>query len=120
MVADAALIWTAKVFSASTLRPSLLSSVHMASTPAAIRHLIDRAIRIAKAQRTVTCIIIPNDVQEMDAVEKPPRKHGTIHSGVGYSPPRVLPIRELQSRIGASRGKKRNRDEWMPQYAGTP
>src|SRR5437867_8236101 len=42
--------------------------VHMASTPAAIRHLIDRAIRIAKAERTVTCIIIPNDVQEMDAV----------------------------------------------------
>src|SRR5436853_2061627 len=65
--------------------------LHMASTPAAIRHLIDRAIRIAKAQRTVTCIIIPNDVQEMDAVEKPPRKHGTIHSGVGYAPPRVIP-----------------------------
>lgn len=65
--------------------------VHMASTPVAIRHLVDRAIRIAKAERTVTCIIIPNDVQEMDAVEKPPRKHGTIHSGVGYVPPRVVP-----------------------------
>src|ERR1051325_4047786 len=65
--------------------------VHMASTPAAIRHLIDRAIRIAKAERTVTCIIIPNDVQEMSAVEAPPRKHGTIHSGVGYAPPRVIP-----------------------------
>ncbi|PYL23053.1 MAG: thiamine pyrophosphate-requiring protein [Verrucomicrobia bacterium] len=65
--------------------------VHMASTPTAIRHLIDRAIRIAKAERTVTCIIIPNDVQEMPAVETPPRKHGTIHSGVGYSPPRVVP-----------------------------
>src|ERR1043166_5541514 len=51
--------------------------VHMASTPAAIRHLIDRAIRIAKAERTVTCIIIPNDVQEMPAVPTPPRKHGT-------------------------------------------
>src|ERR687887_1869590 len=65
--------------------------VHMASTPAAIRHLIDRAIRIAKAERTVTCVIIPNDVQEMSAVETPPRKHGTIHSGVGYAPPRVIP-----------------------------
>src|SRR5437763_2788217 len=63
----------------------------MASSPAAIRHLIDRAIRIAKAERTVTCIIIPNDVQEMDAVPIPPRKHGTIHSGAGYSSPRVLP-----------------------------
>jgi len=65
--------------------------VHMASSPAAIRHLIDRAIRIAKAERTVTCVIIPNDVQEMDAVPIPPRKHATIHSGAGYSPPRVVP-----------------------------
>jgi pyruvate dehydrogenase (quinone) len=65
--------------------------VHMASTPAQIRHLIDRAIRIAMAERTVTCVIIPNDVQEMPAVETPPRKHGTIHSGAGYAPPRVIP-----------------------------
>src|SRR2546429_974316 len=65
--------------------------VHMASSQAAIRHLIDRAIRIAKAERTVTCIIIPNDVQEMDAVPIPPRKHGTVHSGVGYRAPRVIP-----------------------------
>src|SRR5881398_2735077 len=65
--------------------------VAMAATPAAIRHLIDRAIRIAKAERTVTCIIIPNDVQEMDAVPTPPRKHGTVHSGVGYQAPRVIP-----------------------------
>src|SRR6266513_1637565 len=65
--------------------------VHMASTPAAIRHLIDRAIRIAKAERTVTCVIIPNDIQEMPAVETPPRKHGTVHSGTGYAPPRVIP-----------------------------
>lgn len=65
--------------------------VHMASTPAQIRHLIDRAIRIAKAERTVTCMIIPNDVQEMPAVETPPRKHGTVHSGIGYSAPRVIP-----------------------------
>ena len=65
--------------------------VHMASTPAQVRHLIDRAIRIANAERTVTCVIIPNDVQEMSAVEIPPRKYGTIHSGAGYAPPRVVP-----------------------------
>src|SRR5436305_4144568 len=65
--------------------------IHMASTPAAIRHLIDRAIRIAKAERTVTCIVIPNDVQEMEAVPTPPRKHGTVHSGVGYQAPPVVP-----------------------------
>ncbi len=65
--------------------------VHMASTPAQVRHLVDRAIRIAKAERTVTCLIFPNDLQEMPAVEKPPRKHGTVHSGIGYSQPRVIP-----------------------------
>ncbi|HWO56534.1 MAG TPA: thiamine pyrophosphate-requiring protein, partial [bacterium] len=56
-----------------------------------VRHLIDRAIRIAKAERTVTCIILPGDVQELEAVPHPPRKHGTIFSGIGYSDPRVIP-----------------------------
>ena len=65
--------------------------VHMASEPAQIRHLVDRAIRIAKVERTVTCIIIPNDVQELEAVETPPRAHGTVHSGLGFSTPRVVP-----------------------------
>jgi pyruvate dehydrogenase (quinone) len=59
--------------------------VHMATVPDQMRHLIDRAMRIARDQRTVTCIIVPNDLQEMDAVEKPPREHGTIHSGIGYT-----------------------------------
>src|SRR5574338_1372923 len=31
--------------------------VHMATTPAQMRHLVDRAIRIARVQRCVTCII---------------------------------------------------------------
>ncbi|MEI6350492.1 MAG: thiamine pyrophosphate-requiring protein [Verrucomicrobiota bacterium] len=65
--------------------------VHMASDPAQIRHLVDRAFRIAKVERTVTCIIIPNDVQELSAVEVPPRAHGTVHSGIGFSRPRVVP-----------------------------
>jgi len=65
--------------------------VQMASTPAQVRHIVDRAVRIAKAERTVTCIIMPNDLQEMDAVEAPARAHGTIHSGVGYSAPVVRP-----------------------------
>ena len=65
--------------------------VHMASSPVQIRHLVDRAIRIAAAERTVTCIILPNDVQELDAVETPPRIHGTVLTGTGYSSPRVVP-----------------------------
>ena len=65
--------------------------VHMASSPIQIRHLIDRSIRIAKAERTVTCVILPNDVQEMDAVPSPPQKHGSTFTGIGYSTPRILP-----------------------------
>ena len=65
--------------------------VQMVSSPVQMRHVVDRAVRIACAMRTVTCIIVPNDVQEMPAVEKPPRAHGTIHSGIGYSAPRVIP-----------------------------
>lgn len=64
--------------------------VHMCTHPAQLRHLVDRALRIAKAYRTVTCIIIPNDLQEEDRAE-PPREHGTIHSGIGHARPRVIP-----------------------------
>ncbi|MGG7577147.1 thiamine pyrophosphate-requiring protein [Rhizobium sp. Nf11,1] len=64
--------------------------VQQASTPAQVRHLIDRAVRIALANRTVTAIILPNDLQEMP-YEEPARKHGTVHSGPGYRPPRVFP-----------------------------
>lgn len=65
--------------------------VTMVTAPAQLRHAVDRAVRIAKARRAVTCIIIPNDVQELEAVTVPPRAHGTVHSGVGYQPPVVLP-----------------------------
>jgi pyruvate dehydrogenase (quinone) len=65
--------------------------VQMATEPAQIRHLVDRACRIALAERTVTAIIVPNDVQESEAVKTPPHAHGTVHSGPGYAPPRVIP-----------------------------
>jgi pyruvate dehydrogenase (quinone) len=64
--------------------------VTMVTTPAAARHAIDRAVRIAQAERTVTCVIIPNDIQEMDMAD-PPRAHGSTFSGVGWSAPRVVP-----------------------------
>ncbi len=64
--------------------------VHTAMVPAQIRHLVDRAIRIARAERTVTCIIIPHDLQDEPSAE-PPHEHSTIHSGMGFSSPRVIP-----------------------------
>ncbi|MGN6550437.1 MAG: thiamine pyrophosphate-requiring protein [Pararhizobium sp.] len=67
------------------------SYVHVCMVPAQARHLIDRGMRIAAGERTVTCMIVPNDVQESPAVETPPMAHGTVHSGSGYVRPRTLP-----------------------------
>src|SRR2546429_4752740 len=75
--------------------------VHMATKPAQIRHLIDRAHRIALASRTVTCLVIPNDLGEEKAVEAPPREHGTVHSSPGYTRPRVVPHRDDLKRAAA-------------------
>src|SRR3954453_8226744 len=48
--------------------------------PAQARHLVDRAIRIALDARGVATLVIPNDVQEEEAVPSPPRKHGAVYS----------------------------------------
>src|SRR3954454_24787019 len=61
---------------------------------AQIRHLVDRAHRIALAERTVTCIIVPNDLGEEAAVPDPPQKRGRVHSPPGWTPPRVVPQRD--------------------------
>jgi pyruvate dehydrogenase (quinone) len=68
--------------------------VHMATDPAQVRHLIDRACRIALAERTVTALIIPNDVQELSAVVCPPRKHARLRSSTDFTRPKVVPEAE--------------------------
>jgi len=65
--------------------------VQMAYEATQIRHLVDRAHRIALDQRTVTALIIPNDLAEEPAKEEPPREHGAVVSGPGYVRPRVIP-----------------------------
>ena len=64
--------------------------VQTASTAVQVRHLIDRAYRIAKAERTVTCVIIPNDLQ-LEPMEQPSREHAMTHSGVGLEQSPVVP-----------------------------
>src|SRR5690606_31179449 len=64
--------------------------VQQASAPAQVRHLIDRGIRTALAERKVAVIILPNDLQD-EAYSEPPRAHGAVHSGIGYARPRLLP-----------------------------
>src|ERR1700712_4563974 len=49
--------------------------VQVCAVPEQAAHLIDRAIRIAKATRSVTCVIVPNDIQEAEYAE-PPHAHG--------------------------------------------
>jgi pyruvate dehydrogenase (quinone) len=57
--------------------------VQVMNTAEQARHLIDRAMRIALEQRAVTCIVIPNDVQDLPAVPAPPHKKGMMHTGIG-------------------------------------
>ncbi|HWD10450.1 MAG TPA: thiamine pyrophosphate-requiring protein [Solirubrobacteraceae bacterium] len=70
------------------------SFCEQANDPSTVRHLIDRALRIAQTERTVTCVIVPADVQDMEAVEAQPHKTHTVHSGVGYWPARLVPAKE--------------------------
>ncbi len=64
--------------------------VQTVTLPQQLRHVIDRAMRIAKNERTVTCIIMPNDLQELE-YEEPARMHGTVHSSLNYSKPVIVP-----------------------------
>jgi pyruvate dehydrogenase (quinone) len=64
--------------------------VQEASAPAQVRHLIDRAIRIAIARNGVSAIILPKDIQDTD-YQEPKVAHGFTRSGVGYSRPKVVP-----------------------------
>lgn len=59
--------------------------VHMVTSPLQARHMVDRAMRIAMERRSVTCLIFPNDVQDLEAVPTPPREHGTVHTGIGVT-----------------------------------
>jgi pyruvate dehydrogenase (quinone) len=74
-----------------TLFGDACAFVEMAVDPAQVRHLIDRAVRSALARRAPTAVILPTDIQAAPAVEEPPHEHGTAHSAVGWSPPRVVP-----------------------------
>ncbi|WP_411561810.1 thiamine pyrophosphate-requiring protein [Pseudomonas shirazensis] len=81
--------------------------VQQAAAPSQVRHLVDRAVRTAIGERKVTALILPNDLQEL-AYEEPARAHGTLHSGIGFSKPKVVPYdADLQHAADAlNAGKK--------------
>ncbi len=64
--------------------------VQEAEAPSQIRVLVDRAIRIAKAENGVSVLILPGDLQDA-TYHSPPRQHGSVLSGVGYAKPKVVP-----------------------------
>jgi pyruvate dehydrogenase (quinone) len=64
--------------------------VQVCMKPGQARHLIDRAVGVARASRSVTCVIFPADLQE-EPFEEPPRTHGTIYSAPDGAGPRVVP-----------------------------
>src|SRR3989440_11223946 len=74
-----------------TLFADVSEFVNTCMEPAQARHLIDRAVRTALSVQGVATIVFPGDVQEEEAVESPPREHGAVYSGIGFSKPRVLP-----------------------------
>src|SRR5438105_11794671 len=65
--------------------------VTMVTEPQQLPMAVDRAMRIAAAERTVTCLILPNDVQEKDAQETPPHEFKMVPGSVGFAWPRVVP-----------------------------
>lgn len=65
--------------------------VQAITNPAQVRHVVDRAFRIAKAERAVCTIIVPSDIQLKEAVESPPRKHGNNYSSAAQTTAHPLP-----------------------------
>lgn len=64
--------------------------VQEAATPSQVRHLVDRGVRIAKANNGVTVLILPKDIQD-EEWQEPQHAHGFTHSGPGYQRPQMIP-----------------------------
>jgi pyruvate dehydrogenase (quinone) len=67
--------------------------VQQVNVPSALHHCLDRALRIAAAEKTVTAVIIPADVQDMKAVAQP-QSIKSVHTGIGFVRDRGLPTEE--------------------------
>jgi pyruvate dehydrogenase (quinone) len=67
--------------------------VQQVNVPSALHHCLDRALRIAAAEKTVTAVIIPADVQDMKAVAQP-QSIKSVHTGIGFVHDRGLPAEE--------------------------
>jgi len=64
--------------------------VQQVNVPSALHHCLDRALRIAADEHTVTALIIPADVQDMKAAPQA-QSLKSVHTGVGFVRSRGLP-----------------------------
>jgi pyruvate dehydrogenase (quinone) len=62
----------------------------MVMVPEQLPNVLDRAIRTAYAERTVTCLIIPADVQELD-YSPPTHDFKMVPSSLGMAEPQLIP-----------------------------
>ncbi|MFN2607907.1 MAG: thiamine pyrophosphate-requiring protein [Acidimicrobiales bacterium] len=66
--------------------------VQLVTSPEQLPNVVDRAIRIAYTSRVPTCLILPNDVQEKEAVTpRPPHAVKMVPGSLGFAPPRIVP-----------------------------
>jgi pyruvate dehydrogenase (quinone) len=67
--------------------------VQMVTVPQQLPNVIDRAIKVAVARRSVTAVIIPADVQELE-YEPPGHEFKMVPSSLGLDWPQVTPDHE--------------------------
>ncbi|TWF95284.1 thiamine pyrophosphate-requiring protein [Saccharopolyspora dendranthemae] len=77
----------------SSLYKDVAEYVQFVSTPEQLPNALDRAMRTSCARRTVTALIIPNDVQELD-YSPPTHAFKMIPSSVGISEAVTTPAEE--------------------------
>jgi pyruvate dehydrogenase (quinone) len=71
--------------------------VKSVTTPMQAPAVVDRAVRIARAYRKPTVIILPADVQNLE-MEMPTTEHWVARTGVGHASTRISPPLEELSR----------------------
>lgn len=75
--------------------------VHTVTAPEQLPALVDRAVRIAKVERTVTCLIFPTDIQEEKAIPATPHAFKMTPGSIGFAKPRVIPPDEALTKAAA-------------------
>ena len=78
----------------TSLFEDVAAYVQMVTVPEQLPAVIDRAVRIAKAERTVTCVIVPHDVQDLEAVEELPHEMKVNPTSLDFAVPRTVPAEE--------------------------